>query len=177
MEHELIDWYDEKGNHKGVIDKAIAHKNGLWHKSVHVWIINDKSKILMQKRCQSKKFFPSFWDCSFSGHVGAGESSLVGALREGQEEIGLKLSKKDLKFAFTIKEEFKWNDIISREFVDVYVVYKNINIKNLTYQKEEVESAKFFDANKMFKSKSKNIFPHYEEYKLLKNYLDKNLQM
>jgi len=171
MEHEIIDWYDEKGERKGVIDKAIAHKEGLWHKSVHVWIINDKNQILMQKRCAKKRFFPNYWDCSFAGHVGQGEDSLVSAIREGQEELGLNLRPKDFKFLFTIKEEFVWKDITSREFVDVYVVEKNIKLDNLKYQQEEVECAKYFEMSEIFKNdRCSNIFPHSYEYKRLNHY-------
>lgn len=172
MEHELIDFYDENGKHLGIIDKSVAHGTGLWHKSVHVWIMNDKNQILLQKRCAQKKFFPSFWDCSFAGHIGAGESSLVSAIREGQEELGLTINPQELKYLFTIKEEFVWNDITSREFVDVFVMQKNINLNNLNYQTEEVETAKFFDMKKVFsKSKPSNILPHDEEFKILESIL------
>ena len=167
MEHELIDYFDEEGKFKGVIDKAVAHKNGLWHRSVHVWIINSKNQILLQKRCAAKKFYPEFWDCSFAGHIGAGECSVVSAIREGEEELGLKLKESDLKYAFTLKEKLVWKDIDSREFVDVYLMEKDLDINDLSYQKEEVESAKFFDLNDLFNGKIEKLFPHEDEYRLL----------
>lgn len=171
MEHELIDWYDENGNYRGIIDKAIAHKKGLWHKSVHVWIINDKNQILMQNRCAKKKFFPNYWDCSFAGHIGAGESSLASAIREGKEELGLKLNPKDFQFLFTIKEEYAWKDIISKEFVDVFVLRQNVNIEDLKYQQEEVECAQYFDMDEIFKfDRNSEIFPHVEEYENLNQF-------
>ena len=176
MEHELIDWYDENGNCKGVIDKAIAHKKGLWHKSVHVWIVNDKNQILMQKRCAKKKFFPNYWDCSFAGHIAAGEKSLISAIREGEEELGLKLKPKDFKFLFTIKEDFAWKDIVSREFVDVFVLKKNVNLEDLRYQQEEVECAQYFEMAEIIKNdRNSNIYPHVNEYKRL-NKIFKNLE-
>lgn len=172
MEHELIDWYDEKGKHKGVIDKAIAHKKGLWHKSVHVWIINSNDEVLLQKRCAQKSFYPNFWDCSFAGHVGAGEASIISAIREGEEELGIKVQTQDLEFLFTNKEELIWEDTISKEFVDVYIMRKNIEIENLKYQIEEVESAKYFKLDELLTDKRKSdILPHDEEYKLLKEIL------
>ena len=48
MEHEMIDLLDESGQKIGVIDKAVAHKEGQWHRSVHVWIVNDNNQILLQ---------------------------------------------------------------------------------------------------------------------------------
>ena len=44
MEHEMIDQYNIRGEKIGVVDKQIAHRDGLWHKSVHVWIINKKGE-------------------------------------------------------------------------------------------------------------------------------------
>ena len=174
MEHELIDWYDKKGKYMGIIDKSIAHEKGLWHKSVHVWIINDKNQLLLQKRSFEKKFFPNFWDCSFAGHIGVGETSLVSAIREGEEELGLRIESQDLKFLFTIKEECKWDNIDSKEFVDVYLMRKNVDLKELTYQKEEVEATMYFDMNEVFKcDRNNNIFPHIDEYRMLEEILVK----
>ncbi len=171
MEHELIDYYDENGNHKGVIDKAIAHKEGLWHKSVHAWIINSKNQILLQKRCALKTFYPNFWDCSFAGHVGAGENNKESALREGEEEIGISFSPDDLEYAFTNKEILKWNDKDSREFVYVYIIKKDIAVSDIKYQKEEVEEARYFELEELFNGKIENLFPHQDEYDQLKEIL------
>ena len=171
MEFELIDYYDKNGNHKGVIDKSIAHRDGLWHKSVHVWIVNDKNQLLLQKRCADKKLFPNHWDCSFAGHIGAGETSLISAIREGEEELGLKIEEKELEFLFTVKEEFVWKDINSKEFVDVYLLRKCVKLEELKYQKEEVETAAYFDKNDLFNGKIKHLISHDEEYKLLNEVL------
>ena len=39
--------------------RSHVHANGLWHCSVHIWIINPStSKILLQKRSMSKDTFP-----------------------------------------------------------------------------------------------------------------------
>ena len=49
---EFIDLYDEKTGLKTgeVIDKDIAHSNGLWHKSIHILIFSfNKKKILLQR--------------------------------------------------------------------------------------------------------------------------------
>lgn len=175
MENELIDWLDSTGKTIGTVDKSVAHKKGLWHKSVHLWIFNTRGEVLLQKRCAAKKFYPNFWDVSVAGHVGAGENTALTAVREAKEEIGLTLKQSDLKFAFTFPEQLRWNNIISNEFVDVYVLVKNISANNLRFQAEEVADAKFFAPNAIFGSHlNENIFPHTEEYKLLQSYLKTN---
>ena len=176
MEHELIDYFDENGKHLGIIDKNIAHKKGLWHKSVHVWLINDKNQILMQKRCPQKNFFPNFWDCSFAGHIGTGENSLTGAIREGYEELGIKINNNDLIYLFTYKEKLKWGKITSNEFVDVYISFQNIDIKELKLQVEEVSDVKYFDIHEIF-SDNRKIVPHDYEYKKLEIFFKNNIEI
>jgi len=166
MEHEMIDWLNEKGEVVGTIDKAVAHKDGSWHRSVHVWVINNKGEILLQKRCADKKFFPNVWDVSFAGHVGAGESSLISAIREGKEELGINVDTTKMKFLFTNKEKLVYKNITSNEFVDVYLLTQQIDIKDLSYQIEEVAGAKYIPL-KQFVKLSRNHAPelldHYEE--------------
>lgn len=173
MEHEIIDLLDENGQKKGVIDKAVAHKEGQWHRSVHVWVLNDKGEVLLQHRCKEKTFFANCWDCAFAGHIGAGEQSLESAIREGEEELGLKLNKDDFEFLFTFKDHLVWKDKISNEFVDVYLVRGNYQIDSLNLQKEEVDDVKwmkFEDFYQLVINNSKDILLHNkEEYDRLKH--------
>ena len=81
--------------------------------------------------------------------------------------------KKSFSLAFTIKEKFKWKDIQSNEFVDVYILNKDINLSKLKFQKEEVETVQFVDKSIIFSpNPNADIFPHYEEYKLLENLIN-----
>lgn len=175
MEHEMIDFFDEDGVKIGVIDKAIAHKEGQWHRSVHVWLINDKQELLLAHRCKEKTFFANCWDCAFAGHVGAGESSIVSAIREGKEEIGLNLNESEFEYLFTFKDKLIWQDKISNEFVDVYLVRKNIDLNQLVYQKEEVDDVKWIDKEEFFdlilNNKGDFLFHDKKEYIRLKDIL------
>ena len=68
---ELVNVYDEKTEEKTdkIITKTEAHENGIWHSAIHIIIINkEKTKVLLQKRCEAKKFFPNMWDISVGGH-------------------------------------------------------------------------------------------------------------
>ena len=177
MEHELIDEIDENGKFIRVVDKSIAHKEGLWHKSVHVWIVNDNNEILLQYRCADKSFFPDVWDASFAGHIGAGEDSLTTAIREGKEELGINVDTSKIRFIFTNKEKLVYGNIISNELIDVYVLRDNINLEDLTLQETEVGGAKYMNVFDFFDAINKTeekIFPHPEEYKQLKRILINN---
>jgi len=59
------------------ITREVCHKQGLWHCSVHIWIVDTtSSSILLQKRSMKKDTFPGRWDISSAGHVEKGKSIL-----------------------------------------------------------------------------------------------------
>lgn len=173
MEHELINWLDENGKIKGIVDKAIAHTLGLWHRSIHVWVINDKGEVLLQKRCSDKTLYPNHWDCTFAGHVGANEPSELAAMREGEEELGIIVNPGNLEKMATLKEELKFGDIHSKEFVDIYLLHQNISESELSFQVEEVADAKWFNLQDLITGTlTIPIIPHIEEFKLLAQYFN-----
>ena len=80
---EYIDIFDENNNLiEEAKEKKQAHKDGDFHRTAHVWIINDKKELLLQKRSPTKKTHPNFWDISGAGHIRTGETVPQGAVRE-----------------------------------------------------------------------------------------------
>ena len=120
---ELVDILDENGNPTGKsLLKSEAHKNGLYHPTVHVWCYTFEGKILLQLRGEDKATFPLKWDVSVAGHVGAGESLKVAAVREVQEEIGLKISRLELEKIGVFKTENRHSEtLLDREFNHTYL--------------------------------------------------------
>lgn len=176
MEHEMIDYLNETGEVIGIIDKADAHRDGLWHKSVHVWVINDNNEILLQQRCASKSFYPNVWDVSFAGHVSTGEDSITSAMREGEEELGVTIDINKMKYLFTNKEKLVYDKIQSNEFVDIYLLRQNINLNDVVVQESEVSGVKYLsieDFFEMVEAKNEELFPHINEYEQLKEALEK----
>lgn len=174
MEHELIDEYNIRGEKLGVIDKSEAHKKGLWHKSIHVWIINDNNEILLQYRCKDKKLYPDTWDCSFAGHISSGESSIDAVLREGKEEIGIDVDLEKLEYILTNKENLVYDEINSNEFVDIYILKQNFDLNNIKFQQEEVSDAKYVKVEEFFDLiDNSKLVPHKIEYMVLREILFK----
>lgn len=93
---ELLDQVDGDDTVIGRIPRSLAHRDGLWHRAVHVVVWNRAGQILLQRRAAAKASFPGFWDTSVGGHVGAGESYLATALRECSEELGIEIAETDL---------------------------------------------------------------------------------
>ena len=93
------------------------------------------------------KTFPLNWECT-GGSVLSGEDSLTGALREVDEEIGIKLTKENGKLIHSItrKDDIK----------DIYLFFENINIKDTKLQEEEVIDIKWVKINEFNKMVKNN---------------------
>ena len=66
-----------------------VHTQGLLHRVVHLIVVDESDRILLQKRGPDVATHPNLWDFSAGGHVDEGEDYAVAALRELQEELGL----------------------------------------------------------------------------------------
>lgn len=84
---EILDIVDDKNCVIGKAPREKIHREGLQHRSAHVFIFNSKSELYLQKRARSKKEHPGYYDSSAAGHVSEGESYLNCAIRELKEEL------------------------------------------------------------------------------------------
>ena len=141
---EFVDIVDQDGRLSGDIClKSEAHKKGLWHPCVNIWLYNLKGDVLIQKRVADKDTFPDLWDISVAGHIGAGEIPLEAAQRELSEELGLEISIEKLQGIGTYLSDHKHHDeLIDREFHYVYIVEFEGSIMDLRLQEEEVSEIK-----------------------------------
>jgi len=93
---------DENDNIIGETTREEIHAKGLLHREIHVWLYNSK-EIFFQKRAYDKDTFPGLLDASIGGHVEIGESYEETAVKETEEETGLKINPKDLKLVTIIR--------------------------------------------------------------------------
>lgn len=175
---EYFDILDESGNKTGKTKlRDEVHRDGDWHKAVHIWIINVKGEILLQRRCATKDSNPNMLDISCAGHLSAGDLSLSGAIRELKEELNLDVNWEELKFIKTLKKSSKYTStFINNEFDDLYILRTNKRTIDMKFQKEEISEI-FFVPYKQFKEMVKNKQPdllmHNEEFDILFNMFDK----
>lgn len=172
---EMIDVLDSKTGAKTgeIISKNEAHKNGVWHGSIHLLIVNkDKTKTLLQKRCTDKKLYPNTWDIAVGGHISSGEDAKISVERELEEELGLNPNDYKIEFLTSVKESLINGGVNSNEFVHIFIIYDDININEITLQKEEVSGVKWVDKNELNYFIDNNLMlPHVEEYKILNEIL------
>jgi isopentenyl-diphosphate delta-isomerase len=162
MADELIDIFDDSNNPLNRIElKSKAHAEGLRHRAAHIWIYNSKGEILLQLRSKDS-WFPDVWDISASGHIGAGESAIIGALRELSEEVGIFAEPEDLEFIRIKRQDACYGSVIDNEFNYIYLFNFEGEIKDLALQQEEVADARFIlleELEKELKESLEIFFP------------------
>lgn len=179
---ELLDVLDENGNKTGEVEeRSEVYRKGLWHRSSHIWIINDNNELLVQRRNPYKATFPNLWAISVAGHVDSGETSVDTAIRELKEEVNLDVDPSELEFLFTIKRETPYKDSFLRVFDDVYLLRKNIDCEQTKLQVEELTDIKYVYyeyLEDIFKEGDKDYVPYTEEHKKLFEVLkDRNMEV
>lgn len=141
---ELIDILDASGNKTGqTAMKSEAHRNGWYHQSVHIWFYTPNGKVLIQQRAANKDTHPLLWDVSVAGHIGAGEAVEASAVREIEEEIGLKVEEGDLhKIGVYPSVHEHSPQLIDREFHHTFLCELRVPIDRLKKQESEVKDLK-----------------------------------
>ncbi len=104
-------------------------KPGEFHLVATGVIVNSKNQILVSRRNPKKKLYPNLWECN-GGSVILGENSLLAAIREINEEIGVILKATEGKFLGTVQQ----NDY----FRDVWKFVKDLELNSLRFNDGEV---------------------------------------
>ena len=120
MNDELLSIVDINDEVIGTRSRSEVHALGLRHRSVHILVFNDQQQLFLQKRSINKDENPGLWDTSAAGHVDAGESYAVCAIREINEELGIR-SGKMLKSLFKLPA----SEETGMEFIEVYQCIDN----------------------------------------------------
>ena len=169
MADELIDILNENGKLTGITElKSVAHKKGLWHASVQIWIYTPNGEVLLQKRASNKDTYPDLWDISVAGHLSAGDTPITAAIREIKEEIGIRINADQFVFLKRKKVAKRPSElIIDNEFNYLYLVNYPIKIKDLTLQNEEVAEVKLLSLLEFkndLETNTNSYVPHGRKY-------------
>jgi isopentenyldiphosphate isomerase len=170
---ELLDIVDDQGRPLNITKlRSQIHRDGDWHRTVHVWIKNSRRELLFQKRAPEKESFPGLWDISCAGHIAAGQTSIAAAIREAREELSVLIQEKDFEFLFTVKSRSIQHAglFIDNEINNVYLVKKDFSLSEIHVQKEEISGIKWIlidNLKEELKLKPRDFAPHKEEYEKL----------
>jgi isopentenyldiphosphate isomerase len=170
---EFIDVCDSNGNYTGQkLPRSEIHKNKLWHRTVHIQILDSDKRALFQLRSMDKESFPNKLDISAAGHVSSGEKIITAALRELEEELGLQLEENRLEYIDDFaSEQTLQNGDVDREIQSFFMAKITESEKlMLKIQESEVQKILWFTAQELEQSlreNSENFTPNEEEYALI----------
>lgn len=131
---ELFDVVDEADSVVATEQRNFVHVNKLLHRAIHIWIFNAEGELFLQKRSYWKENNPGLWCSSVAGHVTAGESYLMAAKRELQEELEIDVELKPF-------HQIAASATTEQEFVECFV---GIAEGPFTLNAEEIETGAFF---------------------------------
>ena len=146
----MVEYRDLYDDNKNLIGQTIKKGDSFSHLGniivVLVFIQNSKGEFLIQFTSKEKN---SVFGTT-GGHPKAGETSLEGIMTEIKEELGLLVNKDEVIYFDT--------KLMKNRFLDLYYIKKDIDINDLTLQKEEVEYVKWMSLEEINNLIDNNLF-------------------
>jgi len=141
---ELFDVVLANGKPTGEVKRrADVHRDGDWHRSVHVWVAGielGKPFLLFQRRGLRKDTGPGRLDATVGGHYRHGET-LDDALREVEEEIGIAVERVDLRrMGIRLCASEEEPGILDREIQDVFLLHDDRPLTEYKPDPDELDS-------------------------------------
>ncbi len=131
---EIVAIVDEHNTVVGSAPRREMRAKALPHRATYVLVFNSQGQLYVQKRTLTKDVFPGYYDPAAGGVVLVGEDYPQGALREVEEEMGVRGVPLTPLFKFYHKDER--NRVWGAAFSCVYD-------GAIVLQEEEVESGFF----------------------------------
>lgn len=163
MPEEILDIVDNNDNLVGVQKpRSVVHsKRKDWHRTTHIWIINDDREILCQKRSLKKDANPGIWQPFFGGHVKAGETYEKAAISELKDEVGISVSAHALKPIYIERYEPE------KHFSWISLLRWNGNAQDLKFNDGEVSEVKWIPLEQLKKLMATGTFPGKIDQRIL----------
>jgi isopentenyl-diphosphate delta-isomerase len=129
----VVDEFDEKLT---PLPRHKVFKKGLWRRTTHVWIFNDKKQVFCQRRSLKKDISPGMWEATVAGHLGPDDNYFTGAVREVFEETGIVIDPSDLNLLKIYKDHER------KEYRAIFYCKLNIEPHKVKIEEDEVEEVK-----------------------------------
>ena len=159
---EIVVIVDEHNEVVGSAPRREMRARRLPHRSTYILVFNSRGELFVQKRADSKDVHPGCYDPVAGGVVLAGESYEAGALRELEEELGIRGVPLERHFEFYLADE------------DVRVwgaVFSCVYDGPLRLQEEEISSGEFLPVDDVLRRARAEPFTPDGMY-ALRRYLD-----
>ena len=143
---EIIAVVDDDDKIIGKTTRKEAHIKGLLHREAYNYLINSRKQVLLHKRADNH-----LWDHSSSGHFPFEQDYKEGAIREFEEELGIKLNADEFKEIAKEKRTKTSHKGKNIRFIKIFLIKKDISIADFKIDKGEVEEIKYFNINELKK--------------------------
>mmetsp|Transcript_139609 Transcript_139609/g.348160 ORF Transcript_139609/g.348160 Transcript_139609/m.348160 type:complete len:430 (+) Transcript_139609:147-1436(+) len=156
---QLLDTMDESGVLAEPGRRGEVHRQSVWHRVVHVWVLDlETSTVLLQQRSRKKLHFGGQWYCS-TGHVKMGDPSLPAAIKSIKDDLGLTLLE-DHEFDFIFQARNETNTgggCLLRQLVDVFCVavpsatsyHRAPSLETLQLARGEVDAVRYIAVDEL----------------------------
>jgi len=143
---ELLAVLSEDGTPTGEgVPRAKAHGEGILHGGSHTVIYRKEAgrlMLLLQRRSKNKDSYPDCLDLSSAGHMEFGSDFDETAVKELEEELGIRVDVSRLTPLFSqsiyTEREFYGKPFRDREINRVYALKEDVKPESLTLQPSEV---------------------------------------
>ena len=162
--NELWDAYDENRVKTGRIVER-GHGKDVYHLVVSVWIQNSKSEYLISRRSPNKPD-PLMWECT-GGSAVMGEDSLIAAIREVKEELGVTLNAENGRIFTSIVRPW-YPDIL-----DVWLFEQDVDIHTVVLQEGETCDAMWASKDSILKMIDEGTFFGRKIYPFIDDFFEK----
>ncbi|MFC5407766.1 NUDIX domain-containing protein [Larkinella bovis] len=138
---DLLEIFDADNRPLGFTKPKIeAHRDGDWHRTSEIVVLNTTNEVLLSLRHPDKLYLPNFWDVCVGGHVDPGETYEECAMREIEEEIGVRPAAGELHFLGMVDVEAidESVSLYDREHAAVYLFRTDRTLDQFVMQTDEV---------------------------------------
>ena len=87
---EIVQIVDPENRPVGAVPRRRMRAETLPHRATYIFVMDADGRILVQERTRTKDLFPGYYDLAAGGVVAAGESYEECAVREAEEELGIR---------------------------------------------------------------------------------------
>ena len=144
MKKENVVLVDRNDNPMGLMPKLEAHEKGVLHRAFSVFILNQKSQLMLQRRALDKYHSPGLWTNTCCSHPRESEGNIEAGVRRLKEEMGFTTPLMPM-FSFIYKSKFD-NGLTEHEFDHVLLGYYD---KQPLINKIEVSEWKWMSLDKI----------------------------
>ena len=153
MAAEIWDLYNAKKQPTGrTMRRGDEIPSGLYHLAVHIWPVNSKGELLVQRRSSTVQWKPNLWAVT-GGSAVAGEDSLTAAIRELEEELGYHAEAVQMREIACLRR--------TNSFCSVYTIRIDQPAQSFSLQKEEVSEIRWCSPARVSRMVSEGILYNY----------------